>query len=145
MAGVNYKVTLAILAAFTVLFTNNGNEFSYDVTPNKILIGKDLKNDSDVYLFKFSIVNISKNIKRATYSIDIDSLTNEFTADYNCFDKSIHTFKDTIKDSNTIIEEKYLNVNEKIVKGTLDSNLLYTVCKYKSSTLYPARRQYFAY
>src|SRR5450631_448519 len=145
MVEINYKVTLTILAAVTVLFTNNGNASLYDVTSNKILIGKDLKNYSDVCLYKFSIVNVSKNIKIATHSIDIDNLTNEFTADYNCLDRSMHIFKVTIKDSNTTLEEKDLNVNEKVVKGTLDSNLLYTVCKYKSSTLYTARRQYFAH
>jgi hypothetical protein len=145
MVVVNYKVTFAILAAFTVLFTNNTSAFSFDISPNKIIIGRDLKNDSDVYLYKFGIVNVSKNIKRATHSIEIDGLTNEFTADYNCFDKSMHIFKVTIKDSDSTLEEKDLDVNEKVVKGTLDSNLLYTVCTYKNSTLYPARRQYFAY
>ena len=91
MVGVNYKVTLAILTAFTVFFTNNASAFLFDVSQNKLIIGRDLKNDSDVYLYKFSIVNISKNIKRATHSIVIDSLTNEFTADYNCFDKSAYS------------------------------------------------------
>jgi short-subunit dehydrogenase len=55
MVGVNYKVTFAILAAFTVLFTNNTSALSFDISPNKIIIGRDLNNDSDVYLYKFGI------------------------------------------------------------------------------------------
>ena len=61
MIGVNYKVTLAILTAFTVFFTNNASAFFFDVSQNKLIIGRDLKNDSDVYLYKFSRLFVAVN------------------------------------------------------------------------------------
>jgi hypothetical protein len=85
-------------------------------------------------------VSVDKNIMRATYRVDIDRLTEEYTAEYNCADKTEHITKVTIKEGNNIIEEKKLYINEKVIRGTIDSDLLDTVCSLQSSIIYPDRR-----
>lgn len=130
-----FKIILLILTSFAIMHTVYVYAFDHEVSPNKILIGKDHKKDGDIYLYKFSIVNVKKNIKRATHGIDIDNFFNkyseEYTADYNCLDKTIHIFKVTTKVDNTI-KDNELKIDEKVVKGTINGKLLDTVCAYKN-------------
>jgi hypothetical protein len=120
-----------LLVSLLILHALPSNSYSIYLSPNKLLVGTDPKYHRYVYLYKDSIINFDKHIITATYCVDIDRLTEEYTADYNCLDGTIHIFNVAVKDSNRTLEEKRLYIHEKAVKGTIDGKLLDAVCRYK--------------
>lgn len=124
------KIVLVIVAIFIIMQTIKAEALPVCPSPNKILIHEDTNDIENVYLYKYSIVKVKSNIKRAMYVVGNDSLLKEYTADYNCSKRSIHVLKCTIKEDNKSIGENELDLNINAIKGTIYGNLIDTVCMY---------------
>jgi hypothetical protein len=131
MLVLNFRLVVILVVSYIIIHTIATESYAVGLSPNKLFIGNDTIYNSDVFLYKDSIVNDAANVKRATYCITLDKMTEEYTADYNCSDKTVHIFKVTIKSSTAKQEEKPLYIYEKVVKGTMDAKLLDAVCKYR--------------
>jgi hypothetical protein len=130
MRIMRYRVIFILLSILILLGATRTNSYSEYLSQNELLVGKDTKYNSNVYIRRDSIVNHKNYTKTAIYCINIDKITEEYTADYNCTDKTIHIFKVTIKESDKILEQKDLYINEKVTKNTMDAKLLDAVCKF---------------
>lgn len=139
MINIKNKHILAILALIIIMQTINAYAYSEYDSPLKIHIGKDI-NNNDVFLYRFSIVDVNKKIKRAVHIVVNDGVTEEYTADYNCSDKSMHTFRVIIKEDSATLEQKPLNINEKMVVDSINAKLLDEVCR-RANLARPARRK----
>ena len=124
------KLIFILLLASFFWHTMPADSFAYKIQQNELLVGKDPKYNSNVFLHINSITRQTPNIKRAVYCVRIDRLTEEYTADYNCADKTMHIFKVAIKDRNRVLERKDLYITEKTVKNSIDAKVLNAVCKH---------------
>lgn len=129
---------ILIIVTVIVFQTINAQAYSEYASPLKIYIGNDPEGH-DVYLNKYSVVDVNKRIKRATHFIIIDDTTEEYIADYNCSQKTLQMLKLTIKEDNKTIEQKDLNTNAKITGNSIYSKLLEAVCRQNNST--PSHRR----
>jgi hypothetical protein len=131
MMHMRCRAIFTAVASLVILHATHTTSYSAYTTSNKLLVGKDPKYNSNVFIYKDSIINFDKNVVTATYCVNIDRLTEEYTADYNCLDKTIHIFTVATKASEKTLDEKRLYIYEKVVKGSVDDKLLDAVCKYK--------------
>jgi hypothetical protein len=127
-----YRVIFILVSALILLCTTYTNSYSEYLSKNELLVGKDPTYNSNVYIHRDSIMNRKDYIKTATYCINIDRITEEYTADYNCNDKTVRIFKVTIKESDKILEQKDLYIKEKVGKNSMDAKLLDAVCKFRN-------------
>ncbi len=130
---------ISILITGVILQSIPALAYSEYASPLKISIGKDPEGH-EVYLNKFSVVDVNKRIKRASHVVIIDDATKEYTSDYNCSEKTVHLIKVTIKEDNTTLEQKELNTKEKVTSNTIHGKLLEAVCR-QNNSLPPPRRK----
>jgi len=133
MTQVKRCAVVTILAAIITLHVLCTNSYSAQAPPDGLVIGRDHNYKSNVTLYKDSIISFDKNIRTATYAVSIDTLTEEYTADYNCSNKTVHIFNVAVKNSTDTLEEKRLYINEKVARGSMDGRLLNAVCEYKGT------------
>ena len=132
MIGMKQRFMFIVSAIVVLIGTAYTNSYSEYLAQNRLLVGKDPKYNSNVYIHKDSIINHRNSIRTAIYCVNIDKITEEYTADYNCSDKTIHIFRVTIKESDKIVDQKDLFINEKVSKNSMDAKLLDAVCRFKN-------------
>jgi len=132
MHVMNHRTGFIALSILMLLGATRTDSYCEYRSQNELLVGKDPTYNSNVYIHKDSIVNHKDFVRTAIYCINIDKITEEYTASYNCTDKTVHIFKVTVKESDRILDQKDLFIREKVAKGSIDSKLLDAVCKYKN-------------
>jgi hypothetical protein len=128
------SVVFIAVASLAILLTGHAVSHADHTSENVLLIGKDPSYNSNVYLHKDSIFRSDTNVTTATYCVDIDHLTEEYTAEYNCRDRTVHIFSVAVKDNDRTIEEKKLFIRERIARNTIDDRLLTAVCRYRTAS-----------
>ena len=128
------RVVFIAAASLTMFLTGHAVSHADHTSANTLLIGKDPNYNSNVYLHKDSIVSSDTNVTTATYCVDIDHVTEEYTAEYNCRDRTVHIYSVAVIDNDRTIEEKKLYIRSRVAKNTIDEWLLNAVCRYRTAS-----------